>query len=250
MGIVELPLFNELRGIQHRHTGDKMKTFGTTAAVAFALLSAPAAFAQDSSPFSGGYVGVQAGLAQIDSAHTDLDYWYYAAQNQSKKDSGVQAGVKAGYDIVSGALIAGVLAEVNVGKVNSFAEVTPEDPSYAIGTKTTMLGSARAKLGFTSGNLAAFATGGLAFSNAKHKYRETDGTGEYFDGKGDRSGYVLGFGAAYAVSKNASIGLDISRYQFGSRTRDLRDSDGEIIDARWRLKDRIETVAVSYNLHF
>lgn len=228
-----------------------MKTFGITAAVAFALLSAPAAFAQDSSPFAGGYVGVQAGVAQIDSAHSDLDYWYYGGQDQSKKDSGVRAGVKAGYDIVSGALLAGVLAEVNVGKVNSFAEVTPKDPSYAIGTKTTMLGSARAKLGFTSGNLAAFATGGLAFSNAKHMYRETDGSGEYFGGKGDRSGYVLGFGAAYAVSKNGSIGLDISRYQFGSRTHALRDSDGEILTgARWRLKDRVETLAVSYNLHF
>ncbi|HET6536736.1 MAG TPA: outer membrane beta-barrel protein [Sphingopyxis sp.] len=221
------------------------------ATAAATLLAAPSAFAQDSSPFAGPYVGVQIGASQIESKHSDLDGWYWDARNSSQKDTGVQVGLKAGYDYASGPLLAGILAEAQFGKVNSYAEYMPEDPSYEVGTKVTSLGSVRAKLGLTSGKLAAFATGGFAFSNAKYNYNETDTSNEYSNGKGDRSGYVIGAGLAYAVSPKSSIGVDVSRYNFGSRNFFLNREDGTVMDDyRWKIKDRIESVTISYNLHF
>ncbi len=227
-----------------------MKNIMTSAAIVSALCIASPALAQDASPFAGPYVGVQFGLSQIETRHDDVDYWYYNARGEAHADTGAQIGIKAGYDLVSGALLAGILGEVQFGKADNYGETRPSDPSYAIGTKVTTLGSVRAKLGVTSGNLAAFATGGFAFSNAKQRYFETDGTDQYFNGKGDRSGYVLGVGALYAVSKNASIGFDISRYQFGTREQLLQHPEGFGEGNRWRLKDKVESATISYNIHF
>lgn len=227
-----------------------MKNVMTFAAIMSALCVAPAAWAQDGSSLAGPYVGVQFGLSQIETRHSDVDYWYFNANNEAQTHTSAQVGLKAGYDVVSGALLAGILAEVQFGKVDSYDEVRPASPAYEIGTKVTALGSVRAKLGVTSGKVAAFATGGFAFSNAKQRYFETDGTDEFFSGKGKHSGYVLGVGALYAVSKNTSIGFDISRYHFGTGEQLLSDPSGSVLGDRWRLKDKIDSATISYNLHF
>lgn len=225
------------------------KNIALAVAAAACALSATA-FAQDASPFAGPYVGVQASLNRAQDKHNDLDEWYYNARNAANEDTGVMGGIKAGYDYVAGPAIVGVLAEASFGKIDTINEYTPEEPSYMVGNKIKMLGSVRAKAGVTSGNIAAFVTGGWAFSDNKHRWIETDGSGEVYSGKGSRSGYVIGMGAAYAINGNSSIGVDISRYQFGTRTHEILESDGTPTDYFVSQRDRVDNVAVSYNYSF
>lgn len=229
-------------------------------AAAIGCAASTSAFAQDRA-FGGPYVGAQLGIAQIRDKHSDLDDWYGGDLHVSAKKTRVAGGVRAGYDYVAGSLIAGALAEVSFGSLNTFRQFHPYSTSYdqyALGAKITALGSLRAKLGVTGGKLAGFVTGGVAFANTKLRYRESDGTGEYYNNHGKRVGYVVGIGAAYALSPHSSIGLDASLYQFGTRNSIILAPSGDPRTTsasdngfyNWHQRQRVETVAVSYTYHF
>jgi len=230
-----------------------------------ALAFASAANAQDAtttatatvSPFAGPYVGVQAGIGQVDDRSNDIDYWYDQIGGLENSDRGAQVGLRIGYDAVFGHALVGALAEGSIGKLNAFGEAssgTRGDPSnpdhYAIGTRVSHLGSIRAKLGLTDGRLAAFATGGIAFSNGKHKFRATDGNDDAFDSKADRSGYVLGLGMAYALDNRMSLGLDYSHYEFGSDTNEVIYSDGDPSDYFFKQDYKVRSLMLSFNYGF
>ena len=231
-------------------------------AVAAVAASAQPAIAGDNATFEGPYVGVQAAVARAHTTHSDQQYWYTGAQDAVVEDSDVIGGVHAGYNVVKGSLLAGVEAEVNFGALDTYREATPLDPTYSIGSRTTMLGSVRAKLGLASDTIAANINGGFAFSNSKHNYLESDGSDDYFNDKGSRSGWVVGLGFDYAVSANSTLGLSVSHYQFGTKDHLLLDSTGAQNDCSWSstaapdnlchfpVKDRFESVAVKYSYRF
>lgn len=226
-----------------------MKIVLAFGAVALASVTSQAAFAQDASAFAGPYLGVQVSAARAQDRHTDLDYWYNDLVDARYEDGGAMAGAKAGYDHVSGSLLVGAFAEVQFGKLNTVVDVSPDNPTYAIGAKTDMLGSVRGKLGVTSGKLAASVNGGWAFSDADHLMGDTDGSTEGYAEKGDRSGYVLGAGVQYAVSNNVNLGLDFSHYQFGTKTHEVLE-DGTGLDYFFEQQDKFQTVSFSINYSF
>ena len=107
---------------------------------AAALAFASAANAQDAtttatatvSPFAGPYVGVQAGIGQVDDRSDDQDYWYDQIGGLENSDRGAQVGLRIGYDAVFGHALVGALAEGSIGKLNAFGEAssgTRGDPS-------------------------------------------------------------------------------------------------------------------------
>jgi outer membrane immunogenic protein len=206
-----------------------------------------------STAFGGPYVGVQTSLGQLEQHYTDLDYWYTNTSQSSSRDRGVLVGLRGGYDFrVGGDFLAGVLAEVSYGKTDNMHEHSADrtDPKYRIGTRMSWLGSVRGKLGVASGDLSIFGTGGLAFSNAKHRFRETDGSDEMFDGKADRTGYVLGLGAAYAMSGRTTIGLDYSHYEFGSDVNEILEDDGDSTDYFMKQDYKVRSLTLSFNYRF
>ena len=209
--------------------------------------SAAAAPAGDASNFTGPYVGIQAGRATVTNVSTDLDYYFYDDSLQTR-GRGAMVGVRAGYDHAFGPVLVGVLGEVSFGKVDSFNDTTgdPDDYYYSAGTRLSRLGSVRAKLGLASGRVAAFATGGFAFSNARQRLENGWSDDEGYNERGDRSGMVLGLGAAYALSSKANIGVDFSSYDFGKRQHLLGG------DADWRMTDsyKVRTLSLSFNYGF
>lgn len=201
----------------------------------------------DATAFAGPYVGIQASRATVTNVSNDLDYYFYNDELQTT-GKGAMVGIKAGYDMTFGPLLVGALGEVSFGKVDSFNDTTgdPEDYYYSAGTRISRLGSVRAKLGLASGRLAAFATGGLAFSNATQAL-ENGWSDDYgYEEKGDRRGYVLGFGAAYALSPKTSVGVDYSRYEFDKRQHLLGG------DTDYRMTDdyKVRTLSLSFNYGF
>lgn len=228
-------------------------------AVALAATTQPA-LADGTAAQTGPYLGVQVSVAKAQDKHSDPQGWFNGVSDFRLEKSGAIGGVHAGYDLGKGAVVAGVEAEVNFGVLDTFAETSPTYTQYMIGSRTTLLGSARAKVGLRSGKLTGTVSGGYAFSNSKHNYFETDGSPNYFNDKGSRSGWVLGFGFDYAVSKHTSIGLSASHYQFALRDHQLLDSTGALIDCSWSsaadnlchfpMRDKFETVTVAYRYHF
>ena len=233
----------------------------TLAATAIIGAAQPA-LAQDASNFDGIYAGVQVAGARVHDTYNDSQEWYFDDITVRKEKTGAIAGLHAGYNSVHGALLVGVEAELNFGVIDTFAETTPNDPSYEIGSRTSMLGSARVKLGVTDGKFAAHVNGGFAFSNTKHNYLESDGSGEYFNDNGDRSGWVLGFGVDYAISPRSSLGLAFSHYQFGTTDHLLLEPTAVLADCsgwttaapdglcHFPMRNKFETVAVKYSYRF
>lgn len=200
--------------------------------------------------FGGYYYGVQAGVGQNTATTTDLDWWYTGAATPTTSVRPM-LGLKFGYDVVNNAQIYGYLVEGSVAAFNSQKEVgTAGDAMFKSGSKVSALGSLRGKWGVVSDKLSVFGTAGLALADIKHKYHETDGSDERFNGKGKSTGYVFGVGAAYALSDKNFIGFDVSRYAFGGKKHELLDSNGDTTNSFFGMKDRFDVISVSYNVKF
>jgi opacity protein-like surface antigen len=218
-----------------------------------------AAFAADGEAnFGGFYVGAQVSGTKLTDKHTDRDFWYYNLTNDGQSKTKAMVGVRGGYDFTSGLLLAGVLAEVNFGKITAAKEVTPQDPSYRIGTRIKMLGSVRARAGIASGKLAVTGNVGFAFNDSKQAYLETDGSDNFYSGKGKRTGWVVGASAAYAMTPHISLGLDFSHYQFGKKNHVILDGSGvaetgsDASDDLWHFtqKNNVDSVGVNVSYRF
>ncbi|PKB13293.1 opacity protein-like surface antigen [Novosphingobium kunmingense] len=225
-----------------------------TLSLVTALTAATPAFAEESPYFGGATVGVVASASRLSTSQTDFQNWYFALDGARLEDDAVMGGFSAGYDVISGNLLVGVEGDVLFGTADSTREVVPSLVSYEIGSRITKLATARAKLGVTSGRMAGYLTGGLAISDARQRYFETDGTGQNFSGKGDRTGWILGLGFDYAISPRASIGLAASHADFGAVHHILQESNGTPSNCtwarspdglcHWNVKDRLESVSV------
>ena len=200
--------------------------------------------------WSGFYAGVQLGGARLTDTHNDLNYWYYDYQNYNIARSNVLFGLKAGYDFKFSNVIVGALVEGSLGNGKASKEVVPSSPSYIIGSTYSLLASARGKLGMQFSQISVFTTGGIAFSNLKHKYTETDGSGEYYSGSGSNFGYVVGLGAAYDLSAKWAISVDLSRYVFGPQSHDLLDSSGTSTGSRFSQRNKVDTLMGGLNYKF
>ncbi|MCY7338889.1 MAG: porin family protein [Sphingomonas bacterium] len=215
------------------------------------LAFASTAQAQTATPFSGPYVGVQVGYADLEDVHDDLDYWYDNYKNYRQDDGGLIGGIRVGYDKQIGrGVVVGLLGEVSLTDLNTVAPANPDDDTYEIGAKISRLGSVRAKLGYTSGNLAIYGTAGVGFANIKHHMMDIDGSDERFNEKGNRDGLVFGVGAALNMGGRSSIGFDISQYDFGSRTHEVLESDGGSTDYFFKQDDRVRTAMINYSFGF
>ncbi len=225
----------------------------STAAFAADLPSrtkAPAPVVEAPASWTGFYLGVQGGVARTSLKYSDLDYWYSGVNDHVVSGYNPALGLKAGYDFNSGALLTGVGAEFSFGRFKGGGETSAGDPTYDIRSKASLLGSLRGKLGLATSNVALFSTAGLAFSNAKHSYDETDGSGQYSRTNGKHVGWVVGVGADYKLSAKTSIGVELSHYQFGNETHKLFNPDGSVRDTRWRQGESYETLMVSFTQRF
>lgn len=163
--------------------------------------------------FGGPYAGFQLGLLG-DSERTHD----YAATNGADLGSAnahridYAVGARLGYDWVSGHLLIGVLADVNSSVAMRHMAAT--DPAAT--KDTTLFGqqaSLRARLGYVSGPLLVYATGGIEVGEAYHNY--------VYAGRSVHKTYhkfslVPGVGAQYALSKSWSLGLEYLNFDAGS----------------------------------
>lgn len=209
-------------------------------AVLLAGVAAPA-LAQTAPDWSGPYVGVYGGVSEIkdDTDETlvfdrDFDGQFDdtvvldgttnsafspgscdgAASGQTpgagcrNDNRGVEASVRAGYDMQFGRFVVGVVGELSAhdqgDSVTSFS-TTPA--SYVFDRDIEHMAALRARLGFVAGPALLYVTGGAAYATVDNRFRTTNGANSFTEtvDEDDADGYQLGGGVEWRLTPSLSL---------------------------------------------
>lgn len=174
-------------------------------------LSAPRAGQADPPPalhrgFSGFYGGIQAGHAWAHTETTAL--WGTAtgpAEYFSYGQSGVIGGLHFGYNWAERNFLLGMEADLEASGLTG----TGQGNHLALHSTTIdRMGSLRARAGFLFGGTLLYATGGLAYGNAKVEQYTTSGLTPYATDEQWKIGWTVGAGVEQAISSRVSLRLE------------------------------------------
>lgn len=208
-----------------------MLRFGSklaSAALGLSALFGPGAAAQAQGfSWTGFYLGANAGgswsKSELGVALNGGSYFadtsvpsIKATGSGSDKATGFTGGGQAGYNWQSGTIVFGLEVDIqtlagkaSVGGTKVYPCCAPTN--YTVGTslEADWLATIRPRLGFTTGNMLLYVTGGLAISDMTLKANFTDTFGSNTTGtasdSGIRTGWVLGGGLEFALNRNWSL---------------------------------------------
>lgn len=217
-----------------------MKTFALAAATLLMTGVAAPALAQ-SADWSGPYVGVHAGWLfsgeeedeslifdrDFDGAFDDQVVLSGSGANAfspgscdgqarsnnagagcSGDDTGVEAGVRLGYDFQFGNFVVGAVGEWSAtdaeDSVTSFS-TTPA--SYVFTRNLESVAALRARVGYAMGDTLAYVTGGGAYGKIQNKFYTSNGANSFTvqSNEEDADGYQAGAGLEYKLAPNLTL---------------------------------------------
>ena len=162
--------------------------------------------------WSGFYLGMNVGVAGLQTDITDLDD-YNSFGTTSLEDTNVAVGGQMGYNWQKGAFVFGL--EVDADYLNtekSFTTFGEGGPQYVYKGKVDFQGSLRARAGIAVDNALIYATGGVAVSHGGSKFNEVDGedlpTGERAKQDDWQAGFVGGVGVEYKLNCHWSARME------------------------------------------
>jgi outer membrane immunogenic protein len=239
--------------------------------------AAPAA-AEDS-PFEGIYVGINGGVTWGDStsavtltptasapsvnpliAPGDITAINGGtAKFDSRHRTGFTGGLEGGYNWVGvHGLLIGFETDIDIFDIKGertdvvASSVTPTT-SYTLHQKvqTDWLWTLRPRIGYATGNFAAFLSGGLAFTNVKYHADFTDSSTAANDVLADHNwthtGWTVGAGAAYAFGA-ISVKGEYMFENFGHEDTSVASGNGFYnLDANTHMKSHLFRVGADYN---
>jgi outer membrane immunogenic protein len=150
--------------------------------------------ASGANAFSTGFCGGAAGTA--------------TATNCNDRD-GTEWAVHAGFDYQLGsAIVAGVVAEYGRSTIEDSVSAFSTTPAFYTFTRRLRdHASARARLGFATGNTLVYGTGGVAYGKLRNSFRTNNAVNSFTAATNDDAwGYKAGGGVEQRVSPNFSIG--------------------------------------------
>lgn len=237
---------------------------------AVAALGVPAAYAQ-SHDWSGWYGGVNAGEgreADFDlSAVLEVDpaTSFFPAPlaggtfptNRSFSGDGFVGGVQWGYNVQNGGLVLGGELDLQTSDISSTISI-PNAPGGATnnpdGFTDLKFGvdyftTARARAGYAFDRLLVYGTGGIAYGKVEFDRNYRVAGGEIRDSaSSNRTGWVYGAGAEFAMTDRISVRGEYSRVDLGSGSFDTSYSDGTI--GRASIDTQFDVLRAGVNFHF
>jgi outer membrane immunogenic protein len=152
---------------------------------------------------------------------------FNTAGMQSIKPDGFTGGFEAGYNWQSNNFVYGLEGDIEAFRLRGSASSGPvvypccAPFTFTINSSasTTWLATARARLGFTSGNWLFFATGGAAFTNLNGNFSFSDnffGATEAASISTTKTGYTLGGGLETSLSRQWSVKAEYLYVDFGT----------------------------------
>lgn len=181
-----------------------------------AYVAPPAAPAPAPAPmdWSGGYIGLNAGVAFLDDSLTVSGGGALASKDET--DTGFTGGLQIGWNYQSGDWVFGVEGDINYLDVGS-------DLTFAgkgAGTYSAdydWFATIRARTGFASGDSLFYVTGGVAFLGAEFKIADAGGFTPTSKDK-TLTGWTIGGGVEHMFDPNWSAKLEYLFASFGSHS--------------------------------
>lgn len=213
------------------------KVLLTLAMLAAMALAAPAM--ADDSNWAGSYAGLNAGWSFGNShAHTSTVFngaGYFAASSvtsiansgsQNLSSDGFTGGAQLGFNRQSGNIVYGFETDFGAFDAHDSKSTTTVYPccgptNYTINQSvdTDWLLTMRPRIGYSTGNLLIYGTGGLSVTNIKYKERFTDTFANALETSSQntfKAGWNLGAGVEYKVMSNWSVKGEYLYTDFGN----------------------------------
>jgi outer membrane immunogenic protein len=216
-----------------------IKLLSAAAAVAMFAGVAQAAdmTAPESASWTGGYIGIVGGYGWGDvdfSANIDPD-------TGSINADGFLLGGQAGYDFDLGnGFVLGVVGDMSWSDMNGDTCIEGGIPGVCDGSADDSyaeadigwLATVRGRLGFTTGSMLFYGTGGLAIADVDASVTNIAGLGDDYSDSNTHFGWTIGAGAEFLVSENMSVGAEYLYVDLGSENYNFGTSgitaDGDI----------------------
>jgi outer membrane immunogenic protein len=232
----------------------KKLLFGTVAVaamVAGAAMAQPMASTYD---WTGVYIGVNGGYGVPTSQSVNIvetsggtlftsGSWHGTGNFGQLKPQGGFGGGQIGYNWQKDNWVVGGEADYQGGDItdSNLLAVTPytsPGSSITVAANSTLhqFGTVRARAGFAFDKALIYATGGVAFGDARYRTSMTDSFG--FTSHAQKTagvGYVVGGGVEYAVAPNWTVRAEYDYMDFGSVTAsapEIGSSSGFAISSR------------------
>lgn len=202
--------------------------------------------------WTGFYVGASVGAVGLTS---DVKGWNDVDNGYDVKGTGggALAGVGFGYNYQMGNIVLGVEADLSgvMGAVekSGYGPIgTYGDSNLGhIGSKMTVFGTVRGRVGVAFDRTLVYATGGLAVANYRHTYQNEYDTSYYLSSGATRTGWVVGVGIEQALSASLSLKLDALYADFG--TKKFTAPDNDVVNIQ-HFKDTALVARVGLNYRF
>ena len=122
--------------------------------------------------------------------------------------TGVEAAIRAGYDMQFGRVVVGLVGELSAMDVeDSVTSFSSTPAAYVFTRQVENMAALRARIGFPVGPALLYATGGAATAKVKNSFRTTN-TANSFTVRSDddqADGYQLGGGVEWRLAPNLSV---------------------------------------------
>jgi outer membrane immunogenic protein len=165
--------------------------------------------------WSGFYIGLNVGVAGLNTTVTDLDDWWSSATH-TPEDTNFTGGGQIGYNWQKGMFVFGLEADAaymntertQTENANSESGLNPRWRG-----KIDVQGSVRARAGIAVDNALIYATGGVAISHGKSGFLSEE---EGFNAVQDewQAGFVGGVGAEYAFNCHWTARLEALYFHY------------------------------------
>lgn len=213
--------------------------------------------------WSGFYVGAHIGYAWGDEHDNLSANTLVPAPVDRFGVSGVIGGVHAGYNWQAGRYVLGLEGDFDGSgiKGSKAFDVLNSAGVYqsigALGFKSDWQASIRARAGYAVDNWLLYVTGGVAFAGAKSTLSVATQNITACEGicvfsptgssdSGTLTGWTIGIGGEYALSRNWIARAEVRYTDFGSKTFQLSDDFGGIMPTRVRFDETHATLGISY----
>ena len=207
--------------------------------------------------YVGAHVGYGWGNWDVDLSGSSgaIHYNDHFVPSRGSLDSGDGwlGGLQAGYNYQTGSLVLGLEADVSWTGMDAsgrFTTVAPNFTTWDIDSELNVFGTVRTRLGFTTGSLLIYGTGGLAWgqtdtSQATNWFPPANpDVGGRTSGKTNHIGYAVGAGVEWMMSPNWTLKSEYLYVDLGKENYALKGTTKPDNDVPY-----IETFATDLDFH-
>jgi len=197
--------------------------------------------------WSGFYAGIHLGATWGTKTWFDINT---LSSDVSYSTNGILGGVQAGWNYQTGVIVFGVDGDLAGTSTRGSGNVAINNPP-TIGTVTSnqhWVATLTGRIGVANDRTFYYVKGGLALSGEDHRLAQlVEGVTQRQTVQDNRGGFVVGFGAEFAVWQNWTAKLEYNYMDFGKKTVVFPGLQG---DSGTTLDQQVHVVKLGLNYLF